>query len=783
MLLLLPMAVSADCDCDLQNRTVKEDSDDKIFYHDLEDDCDSDDLELFDYETSHYTLDYTDAGNLRISNLEEDYYDSGYPVRMSCGGNVFNFTLAVEEVNDDPSFYGLSLNTVEGEPFEQGVSLVNKTEDVDDSDFSYSLLSEGEVGCTIYSGKLNTSYPSGWTGHDECRIEVRDGRGGKTNGTVNLTVVDETPPLIFYEINSITGEDWAKISWVTDENTSSRVMYGESPGSYQYTESSSEMVKEHDVELSLEHNTTYYFVVESEDEFGNTNRSEEHSLKTVPDRGPPSISLLSDSAVEKKDFTVRVRTSEESECRYSEEDIVFEEKTSLASEDGLEHSFDVSGKDNGDHGFYVSCVDDADNMETERFVIDVEREIIESASFGDSDDKMLSGSEGPNKITLQTGSKDKGDRVKWYLKDESFSLDRIGFKARKEFDELSAEITRFTHEPVEKFRLDKGVYQYMGIKVDDSMMYDISAGFTVDPNWLDVHDIEPYQVRLYRYDEGWQELDTSAISNESYEADVPGFSLFAVSFNSSAEEPVEPEEEEDEVEKGIDNVTVNKTEAHQANVSEDNLSVNETSNETSPAGTTGYGENDTVDSNISLEGEEKNASVEKPLPVDFQEISYMLLILLFLMPLVIYYLLYFHSHNLKPHDHRKEKGSAVEQKEGNADVKEDSGNTDEGNMEEAYSKLLDMKEDIDESLEKTKFTENRKPNNIGEVESLMMRRIVANSLKNSVPEKRIKNALINKGYGKKEVEETIRSVRRCLSLNSRLKNVSDRLWKMYHRKV
>jgi len=92
---------------------------------------------------------------------------------------------------------------------------------------------------------------------------------------------DLTPPVIS-DVNatSISGSS-AIITWETDEPASSLVKYGTSPGSYTQTKSNSSYVTSHSTTLAgLSSNTTYYFVVNSTDQSGNSNQSTEHNFTT-----------------------------------------------------------------------------------------------------------------------------------------------------------------------------------------------------------------------------------------------------------------------------------------------------------------------------------------------------------------------------------------------------------------------------------------------------------------------------------------------------------------------
>lgn len=84
-------------------------------------------------------------------------------------------------------------------------------------------------------------------------------------------------------VSSLTTKN-AKISWVTDRTSDSKVSYGTSPGTYFESEpSNSTQVTDHAISLTnLSPGTTYYYKTKWTDEDGNTGASEEKSFTTDP---------------------------------------------------------------------------------------------------------------------------------------------------------------------------------------------------------------------------------------------------------------------------------------------------------------------------------------------------------------------------------------------------------------------------------------------------------------------------------------------------------------------
>ncbi len=107
---------------------------------------------------------------------------------------------------------------------------------------------------------------------------------------------DVVPPQIVYGpiVQEVTRES-AVIFWETDEDCDSVVKYGKASERYDLEEGDSAVVIEHSITLSrLEPSTTYNFVAQSTDASGNTVKSNEVTLETlpVPDDIDPTVSIV-----------------------------------------------------------------------------------------------------------------------------------------------------------------------------------------------------------------------------------------------------------------------------------------------------------------------------------------------------------------------------------------------------------------------------------------------------------------------------------------------------------
>jgi PGF-pre-PGF domain-containing protein len=143
-----------------------------------------------------------------------------------------------------------------------------------------------------------------------------------TNHTFHVNETRDTTPISITNIaNSSIDNQSAAISWTTDKQGTTIVKYGTISGSYSYTYSNISYVTSHAADLTgLSGGTTYYYVVNSTDSWGNTNQSPEQSFTTdaTLDTAAPRITFLSHSNGSTignwYNFTFNVSTNEAATC-------------------------------------------------------------------------------------------------------------------------------------------------------------------------------------------------------------------------------------------------------------------------------------------------------------------------------------------------------------------------------------------------------------------------------------------------------------------------------------
>ena len=82
--------------------------------------------------------------------------------------------------------------------------------------------------------------------------------------------------------------------------------------------------------------------------------------------------------------------------------------------------------------------------------------------------------------------------------------------------------------------LERNVYQYVEVvqeRIVDEIEY-VNIGFRVEKSWIKENNIDPFLVKLFRFSDGWNEMDTSYVGESQkyayYESTIPGFSIFAI---------------------------------------------------------------------------------------------------------------------------------------------------------------------------------------------------------------------------------------------------------------
>ncbi len=117
------------------------------------------------------------------------------------------------------------------------------------------------------------------------------------------------------------------------------------------------------------------------------------------------------------------------------------------------------------------------------------------------------------------------------VRTENVSVSDLSFTVGADAESVSVDVSASDAPPAATPALDRGpALGYVEVAhADDAPLDAGTFRFGVSSARLDELGVDPSAVRLYRHHDGeWRELDTRHLGNGVYEADTPGFSVFAV---------------------------------------------------------------------------------------------------------------------------------------------------------------------------------------------------------------------------------------------------------------
>lgn len=252
------------------------------------------------------------------------------------------------------------------------------TNEASDSQVEYGPTVAYENGTTTLNPSLVTSHSVGLTGLTASttyhyRVKSRDGAGNLATGVDNTFSTPAPPdtvgPIISNILASGITASGATISWITNENSSSRVDYGLTT-SYGSSVVDSTLVMSHSVALSgLASGTIYHFKVTSVDASSNSTASSDGTFTTqvTPDTTAPIITNLQPSGTfpaGTSQVTLTCVTNEVATVKYSTAiGVAYADMpNTFTNTGGTSHSTVVSGLVNGgSYTYYIKAQDAAGN--------------------------------------------------------------------------------------------------------------------------------------------------------------------------------------------------------------------------------------------------------------------------------------------------------------------------------------------------------------------------------------------------------------------------------------
>ena len=174
-----------------------------------------------------------------------------------------------------------------------------------------------------------------------------------------------------------------------------------------------------------------------------------------------------------------------------------------------------------------------------------------------------SGSSGGGSVGRPTAATDEPEQTTIIKKADSSSPIRVEISKRdigvtsvsieleEEAEDVKVTVKKLKEKPADiQVTGNSRVYRYLNIEAENAedKVREATVTFEVERNWLDEHGANINDVVMERFSNGeWQSLETFVVGQGSdvitYEATLPGFSVFAVSIVEEVAEAVEEIEE------------------------------------------------------------------------------------------------------------------------------------------------------------------------------------------------------------------------------------------------
>ncbi|SFG12218.1 PGF-pre-PGF domain-containing protein [Halopelagius inordinatus] len=155
--------------------------------------------------------------------------------------------------------------------------------------------------------------------------------------------------------------------------------------------------------------------------------------------------------------------------------------------------------------------------------------------------------DGSASATVENASANETVRVRFGENDsDTASVTELGISLSNDTDSMGVDVAPQETVPNGTPELDAGgddgasdgAVGYLSIDVSgaaDEEIANATVGFEVSESKLAARNVSPEDVRLYRFHDGsWRELNTTHLGDGRFEAETPGFSVFAVGTNESA---------------------------------------------------------------------------------------------------------------------------------------------------------------------------------------------------------------------------------------------------------
>ncbi len=340
----------------------------------------------------------------------------------------------------------------------------------------YDLNGTGNV--TLASCDTNGTSLTSSEGGNNVRLCMNDSAGSEGCDQVYYTKDTISPVIENVTSTSVTWSS-ATITWDTIESSNSTVYYGTSPGSLTQTSSSASLVTEHSIGLtSLSSETLYYYNVSSCDQLGNCNNSGTYNFTTLV--CPESWSCT--------DWSMCTGGIQTRTCTDSN-----------------------------------NCGTTTNKPAESQYCI----------SLGGTPKPKP---EKPPEVRKSWSVITPDVEASMSVNKSGLDFTEIRISVKNQANQVSMTVTKLEDKPadIEKEVAGK-VYQYVQIQksnLEDENIEKSVIKFKVSKTWVSDNNINKLTVTLNRYTTEWSKLTTSLVNEDDtyiyYEAETPGFSVFAV---------------------------------------------------------------------------------------------------------------------------------------------------------------------------------------------------------------------------------------------------------------
>jgi PGF-pre-PGF domain-containing protein len=245
--------------------------------------------------------------------------------------------------------------------------------------------------------------------------------------------------------------------------------------------------------------------------------------------------------------TLSATTDEKTLCRYSETSGAYASMTEAlgsANTYATTHTESISHTEDEDVTYYIACTDKNGNEDAATVTYSVD--VTERSSS--SDNTVVTTTPGLITYSKSWLSINAGEEKITAVDRDGMAFTQVVFTAKNDISSASMTLKVLTGAPTSTGAISKEAYQYIQLletNFDSEDITNAKINFKVEKSWLTSKGLSENNVALYRYVNGkWvaqtTEMKASDVTHVFYEANVGGFSYFAIG-QAETEAPVVPD--------------------------------------------------------------------------------------------------------------------------------------------------------------------------------------------------------------------------------------------------